>query len=37
LESAPAYRPGDLSDTKRAENLFRFFGQQPYWSEEACP
>ncbi len=36
LESAPAYQAGDLSDTKRAENVYRFFGQQPYWSEEAC-
>lgn len=34
LDSAPAFRVGDLSNEKWAEDVYRFFGQQPYWTEE---
>ena len=33
LAAAPTFRMSDLSDRKRAENVYRYFGQQPYWSE----
>lgn len=34
LALAPAFKMSDLLDPKRAENFYRYFGQQPYWSEE---
>jgi hypothetical protein len=33
LASAPTFKMADLSDQKRAEDIYRYFGQQPYWSE----
>jgi len=33
LESAPAFKMSDLADQKWAEDTYRFFGQQPYWTE----
>lgn len=33
LAVAPTFKMSDLSDQKRAENVYRYFGQQPYWSE----
>jgi len=33
LAAAPTFKMSDLSDQKRAENVYRYFGQQPYWSE----
>lgn len=36
LDSAPAYRLGDLSNEKQAESVYRFFGQEPYWTEGPC-
>lgn len=33
LASAPAFKMTDLSAQKRAEDIYRYFGQQPYWSE----
>lgn len=33
LAAAPAFKISDLSDQKRAEEVYRYFGQQPYWSE----
>ena len=34
LAVAPVFKMSDLLDPKKAENLYRYFGQQPYWSEE---
>jgi len=34
LESAPAFDRKDLANAKRAEDIFRYFGQQPSWTEE---
>jgi hypothetical protein len=34
LESAPAYEKGVMADRKKAEGIYRHFGQQPYWYEE---
>lgn len=31
--AAPTFKMSDLSGHKRAENVYRYFGQQPYWSE----
>jgi len=33
LASAPIFRPNDLSNEKWAENVYRYFGLQPYWTE----
>ncbi len=33
LAAAPTFKMSDLSGQKRAENVYRYFGQQPYWSE----
>ena len=33
LAAAPTFKMSDLSDPKRAEDFYRYFGQQPYWSE----
>ena len=33
LDSAPAFKMSDLADQKWAEDTYRSFGQQPYWSE----
>jgi sporulation protein YlmC with PRC-barrel domain len=32
LAAAPTFKKSEL-DQKRAEYLYRYFGQQPYWSE----
>jgi len=34
LESTPAFTKGARSDWKGAEDIYRHFGQQPYWSED---
>jgi hypothetical protein len=34
LESAPAYEKGVVADHKKAEDIYRHFGHQPYWYEE---
>ena len=31
--SAPAYRMKDLTNEKWVEDVYRYFGQQPYWTE----
>ena len=33
LAGAPTFKMTDLSDQKRAEDIYRYFGQQSYWSE----
>ena len=33
LDAAPAFKTSDLADQKWAEGAYRFFGQQPYWTE----
>ena len=33
LDSASAFKASDLADQKWAEDTYRFFGQQPYWTE----
>jgi sporulation protein YlmC with PRC-barrel domain len=33
LAAAPTFKMSDLSDQKLAESVYRYFGQQPYWSE----
>lgn len=33
LAAAPTFKMSDLSDQKLAEDAYRHFGQQPYWSE----
>jgi len=32
LESAPAFSRSTLGDQKWAEDVYRYFGQQPYWT-----
>ena len=32
LDAAPAFRMSDLSDERWAEDVYRYFGQQPYWT-----
>jgi sporulation protein YlmC with PRC-barrel domain len=32
LDAAPAFRMSDLSNEKWAEDVYRYFGQQPYWT-----
>ncbi len=34
LQSAPVFSKRDLSNRKWAEDTYRYFGQQPYWTEE---
>lgn len=34
LQSAPAFKVSDLSNRKWAEDVYHYFGQQPYWTEE---
>ncbi len=34
LAAAPAFRMSDLSARGGVEDFYRYFGQQPYWSEE---
>ncbi len=35
LDAAPAFvSEDDLSERKRAENIYRYFGVQPYWTGE---
>ena len=33
LASAPAFGPRDLYSEKWAEDVYRYYGQQPYWTE----
>ena len=33
LDAAPAFKRSDLADQKWAEDTYRSFGQQPYWTE----
>ena len=33
LESAPAFKDSDLGNRQWAEEVYRFFGQHPYWTE----
>jgi sporulation protein YlmC with PRC-barrel domain len=33
LESAPAFKDSDLGNREWAEEVYRFFGQYPYWTE----
>lgn len=33
LESAPTFESTDLTNRKWAEDVYRFFGLQPYWTE----
>jgi hypothetical protein len=33
LTTAPAFQKSDLSTQREAEDIYRYFGQQPYWSE----
>lgn len=33
LEGAPVFTKKDLGDRKWAEDVYRYFGQQPYWTE----
>jgi hypothetical protein len=32
FQSAPRYAKGGLTDRKQAEEVYRYFGQQPYWT-----
>ncbi len=34
LEAAPVFRMSDLAVQSEAESVYRYFGLQPYWSEE---
>ena len=34
LESAPAYDKAALTNHTRVEDIYKYFGQQPYWTEE---
>jgi hypothetical protein len=34
LESAPAFSRTAIMDNRWAEDAYRYFGQQPYWTEE---
>jgi len=34
LEAAPSFDRKALGDRKWAEDVYRYFGQQPYWTEE---
>jgi len=33
LDSAPAFKASDLANQKWAEDMYRYFGLQPYWTE----
>ena len=33
LESAPVFKSTELASGKWAEDVFKYFGQQPYWTE----
>ena len=33
LDLAPAFKESDLTNRKWAEDVYRYFGQQPYWTE----
>jgi len=36
LDAAPAFRMSDLSNEKWADDVYRYFGQQPYWTTEGA-
>ncbi len=36
LESAPAFSKATM-DNRWTEDVYRYFGQQPYWTEEGVP
>ena len=33
FQSAPKFAKAELTDRQRAEEVYKFFGQQPYWTE----
>jgi sporulation protein YlmC with PRC-barrel domain len=33
FQSAPKFAKADLTDRQRAEEVYKYFGQQPYWTE----
>lgn len=33
LAATPIFKESDMSNLKWAEDVYRFFGQQPYWTE----
>lgn len=33
FQSAPKLAETDLTDRQRAEEVYKYFGQQPYWTE----
>ena len=35
LASAPDFRGTDLDNQQKAEDVYRYFGEQPYWSESS--
>jgi hypothetical protein len=37
LASVPTFNEKDLSNPQFAEDIYRYFGQQPYWMEESDP
>jgi sporulation protein YlmC with PRC-barrel domain len=34
FQSAPRFSKNELMDRQREEEVYRYFGQQPYWTEE---
>jgi len=34
LAAAPAFTMSELSNQREAEDIYRYFGEQPYWSED---
>jgi sporulation protein YlmC with PRC-barrel domain len=34
IRDAPVFNKEDLTDRKRAADAYRYFGQQPYWTEQ---
>jgi hypothetical protein len=34
IQSAPLFSRKTLDDPKWAENVYQYFGQQPYWTKE---
>jgi len=36
LQSAPKFAKSDLTDRQRAEEVYKYFGEQPYWTEGEC-
>jgi len=36
FQSAPNFAKSDLTDRQRAEEVYKYFGEQPYWTEGEC-